>query len=640
MLKPKTDLAYCLTKGFGIFPGALILLLGLFCGSATSAERITHFNSDILIRPDRSLLVTETISVVAENAAIRHGIYREFPSIYPHHRWGSLGFQDKTGFSIISTRLDGMESPWKLDRLSNGVRFYIGDPDAYVSPGPHTYEIQYTTTRQITRLGTIDRLDWNVNGQGWVFTAEQITATVHLAGRGEITDYIAWTGVAGSEEVAYKTEQGADGSVRFSTTRELRPFEGLTISLQLPESLLQAPRGGTILFIRDNIKWIVGLMLLLAMPLYYFRAWRQVGRDPRKGVVVADYHPVRGMSAAAHHFILNNKVTNQTFTAALLGIAVKGHIQIEQKSGNTYTLKKLAVPATKSEIDVLSPGEKIVLKYLFINNETQIELGGKYSRWIATGKSKLGQYLKSEWREAIYMQNHRYTWTGLSMGLLALIFCGLHLSNAGFGFRNLALLAVFVVAAIAMTRDKLRPFVFSGVGLFFFYGMKSVDLAIFSIPVMISLSLLVAIIFAIFYILLRAPTPFGRKILDEIEGFRLYLATAEQHRLNILHPPEKTPELFERLLPYAIALGVENHWSEQFSAVFKQLEKKNERYSPGWYQSLGDNHFSARGFGSSLGSGLSSSIASASTAPSSRSSGGMSSGGAGGGGGGGGGGGW
>ena len=89
----------------------VILLLGLFCGSVLAKERITHFDSDVLILPDRSLLVTETIAVIAENTAIRHGIYREFPTVYPHHRWGSLGFLDKTGFSIVYIKLDGEELP-------------------------------------------------------------------------------------------------------------------------------------------------------------------------------------------------------------------------------------------------------------------------------------------------------------------------------------------------------------------------------------------------------------------------------------------------------------------------------------------------------------------------------------------------
>ena len=47
----------------------------------------------------------------------------------------------------------------------------------------------------------------------------------------------------------------------------------------------------------------------------------------------------------------------------------------------------------------------------------------------------------------------------------------------------------------------------------------------------------------------------------------MYLGVAEEDRLNALNPPEKTPELFERFLPYAVALDVENRWAERFAGV-------------------------------------------------------------------------
>ena len=55
--------------------------------------------------------------------------------------------------------------------------------------------------------------------------------------------------------------------------------------------------------------------------------------------------------------------------------------------------------------------------------------------------------------------------------------------------------------------------------------------------------------------------------MDEIEGFRQYLGVAEEDRLNALNPPEKTPELFERFLPYAVALDVDNTWAKRFASV-------------------------------------------------------------------------
>jgi uncharacterized membrane protein len=144
----------------------------------------------------------------------------------------------------------------------------------------------------------------------------------------------------------------------------------------------------------------------------------------------------------------------------------------------------------------------------------------------------------------------------------------------------------------------------------------------------------------LFYHLLKAPTRAGRRVLDTIEGFAVFLSATEKDRLAMLNPPEKTPELFERYLPYALALDLEQAWSEQFSDILSAAaaEKGGAGYSPIWYSGTAFSALSAGDFASSLGGSFSDAISSSSTAPGSGSGsgGGGSSGGGGGGGGGGG----
>jgi uncharacterized membrane protein YgcG len=132
---------------------------------------------------------------------------------------------------------------------------------------------------------------------------------------------------------------------------------------------------------------------------------------------------------------------------------------------------------------------------------------------------------------------------------------------------------------------------------------------------------------------LQAPTVAGRAVMDRIEGFRQYLGVAEEDRLNALNPPDKTPELFERFLPYAIALDVEVAWATRFAAV---LATAGAAAAVGaWYQGH-DWANDPIGFTHDLGGALSQTISSASSPPGSGggSDGGGSSGGGGGGGGG------
>jgi uncharacterized membrane protein len=146
----------------------------------------------------------------------------------------------------------------------------------------------------------------------------------------------------------------------------------------------------------------------------------------------------------------------------------------------------------------------------------------------------------------------------------------------------------------------------------------------------------------IFYYLLRAPTPEGRPVMDQIEGFRMYLETAESGRLNIADAPEITTERFEALLPYAVALDVERPWADAFASALARAHPDDpdpvSHYRPRWRRG---GNWSSGSFGRSVASAVSSATSAASSSiprSSSRSSG--FSGGSGGGGGGRGGGGW
>ena len=172
--------------------------------------------------------------------------------------------------------------------------------------------------------------------------------------------------------------------------------------------------------------------------------------------------------------------------------------------------------------------------------------------------------------------------------------------------------------------------------LYFFSGIVSLPAA---------LALMAGGVMAyVFYHLLKAPTAAGAKILDEIDGFRVFLDTAEKDRLEKLHPPEITPEVFERFLPYAIALDCENHWSKRFEAEAAAAAADPARasaygYTPLWYSGRSFDRLGTAGFVSAIGASVASAAASSSTAPGS-SSGSGGGGFSGGGGGGGGGGGW
>lgn len=115
----------------------------------------------------------------------------------------------------------------------------------------------------------------------------------------------------------------------------------------------------------------------------------------------------------------------------------------------------------------------------------------------------------------------------------------------------------------------------------------------------------------------------GAKEWAHVDGFRLYLSVVEKDRLKFSDAPEKTPERFSKLLPYAIALGVEKQWAKQFEGI-------DLTEATSWYNGNLAT-FSAVALASDLGSSFASTVSSNTSVSS---SGGSSGGGFGGGGGG------
>jgi len=151
----------------------------------------------------------------------------------------------------------------------------------------------------------------------------------------------------------------------------------------------------------------------------------------------------------------------------------------------------------------------------------------------------------------------------------------------------------------------------------------------FYLGVAVFLSGIIMLVFAMF---MPQKTVKGAQILEKIQGFKQFMNVTEKERLKFHNPPDMMPELFEKYLPYAMALGVENKWAENFKDIYNQV--------PAWYEGYSTTGaWSAIALTNSLNSFSANSQTTMASAPSGDGS-GFSGGGSGGGGGGGGGGSW
>jgi uncharacterized membrane protein YgcG len=625
---------------------AAFAAFALLASPAWAQERITNFFSDVAIQPDSSLEVTETIDVRSEGDRIRHGIYRDFPTLYS----GRNGSRIRVGFTFESATRDGMPEEASIEPLSNGVRIRLGDADTLLDPGDHRYTIHYRTTRQIGRFGDFDELYWNATGNGWMFPIDVAEARVRLPSPARFGQRSAYTGPQGSTDSYAEVASEQPGEIAFRTTAPLGPYEGLTVAVAFPKGVVGEPSGDTKLgwWLRDNGPPIVGAAALALILAFYFLAWQRAGRDPRAGTIVPLFSPPDDLSPAGMRYVVEQGSDNRAFAAALVDMGVRGHIKISEEDGGWFSPDKRLIERLPGN-EPLPEDEQAALGQLLSTGEI-IAMKQENHEKFSSAKSELNSILKNKYENRLFKRNYGWAAAGLGIFIVGLWFSAAAVALAG-DFASPLQVAVAIGAAITtilfmMLQSRLATggkCLLVALAVLFGFGAAAIGVPLFAqalvtgwwFPLLLPALSLPIVVSAFWWI--SAPTVEGRTVLDHIAGFRQYLSITERERLDRLTPPADTPQLFERYLPYAIALGVENRWADRFAPVLAAAAAQGQQ-GFAWYSGSQSPWSDPDGFSRNVGSSLATSVSSASTAPgsSSGSGGGGSSGGGGGGGGGGG----
>lgn len=656
--------SYCAALGL-----TLGLSLVLSMASAQAVELIDRFESTVDIAGDSSLTVTETIRVNAEGAAIRRGIFRDFPRTFRD----ANGTYHMAGFTVVAATRDGKPEPYHTKSINNGTRVFIGDEKVFVPNGLHTYVLTYRTTRQIRWFNGTAELNWNVTGNFWNFPINAAVYRLNLPNRARPVRWTAFTGAVGARGTDWQGAIDANNVLTVRTTRRLTPGEGLTVAAELPGGVVSPPTQGDLFWywLVDYRHWLIGGFGFVATLFYYLLAWRAVGRDPKGSVVIPEFHPPENVSPALANYVDNwglGREKWRAFTAAALSLATRGLLKFDQ-DGDALTLRTTGRTPDGGAAS-LPGGERAIFDWVG-RRGGQAVIDKTNGSSVAKAGTDFTAAIVAENKNKFFHRNIRYVVAGVVMTvvvLVAIFISGSVRQNdvgvlvtllfGGFfvGMFMMPVMSVFMrgfhitsIASLAITLVV--------VGVFIAIGIQAVssmvpDTAIGdAFPAMWSFvednpfGFIVVAAFAtlngLFVYLMKAPTVLGRSVMDHLAGLKLYLETAEKDRLN-MQAPELTAQHFEALLPYAVALGVEKPWADAFNAALRRAHPDADPatlYQPGW----GSRHWSGMDFGRSVSSVVSTaSSAFESAVPASSGSSGFSSsgGGSGGGGGGGGGGGW
>jgi uncharacterized membrane protein YgcG len=536
-----SERGFCVRNLLFLFYTATAFLLFALSVSPAAAKdrRLRNFQSEIVVLPNGTVDVTENITMQFIGGPW-HGINRFIPVEYTTSRGLNYSlFLDVKGITDDS----GAKLRYETSRERHYLNLKIYIPDADNST--RIISIRYTVSDALKFLADHDEFYWNVTGDEWAVPIESAAAHVVFPQDTSGIRAKAFTG-------AYQSA-GGDANVEILGTgvdvraRDVLPMhEGLTLAVAFDKGAVKEPSAFDLFLrtLRSNWAFFIPIAAFFLM----FWWWWTRGRDPRTRPIAAQYEPPDKLTPGEVGTLVDNSVDLRDITASIVDLAVRGYVTIEEKQeshllglthSKTYAfhLKK-----TAGEWSSLKPHEQSLLAGIFTagNAGDTVSLDDLHNTFYTNIPDIKNQIFGS------LLGNGYYTHRPDSVRAAYL----------GFGL---------VAGVIGIG---------GGVWLARQLGMQPLSFIVSGI--------LMGLIICIFGWFMPARTQAGVRALEGVLGFEDFLLHVESDRFNRMI---KTPEMFEKFLPFAMALGVEKNWSKAFQGIYTQ--------PPDWYQggSFGPNFY-------------------------------------------------
>ena len=523
------------------------LLLILFVSTAAFATlRITAFDARIALDGEGTLHVTERLAV--DFYSPHHGIERWVPVSYSR----PTGENITVSLHITSVMQDGRNAEYTTRRSGRNILVRIGDPDITIT-GAHTYEIGYTVERALLFHDDYLQLYWNVTGNEWSVPIDGASATVTLpdtvnASDVATTSYIGYYGSNTRRREAVIDEQG-----RFVfTSGLLLPGEGLTIDMSIPRDQV----GIASPTIWQRIFWFLSANKYASLPILTFFGmfflWLKTGKDPRKGTIAPRFEPPRGMHPGEAGVLIDDRADLRDISAMVIGLAVKGYLTIKEvaddQSGIAEKIRGLFgrsgpldyefIKEKDADAD-LSNAETILLNAIFDSSHREKRLLSSMENDFYKTLPKL--------KSALYS---------------GLIKKGYYPNNP------------------ERTRKS-----YSGVGIFGI--MLGIVIGFYSGSLYLGLAIVISgLIVLAFSPIMPRKTKKGVLVLQDLLGLSEYIHRAEVKQMEFHNAPDKSPQLFEKLLPYAMAFNLTSIWTKQFEGLMSEPPRWYVGSTPGFHPGL------------------------------------------------------
>ncbi|MGA8406117.1 MAG: DUF2207 domain-containing protein [Candidatus Acidiferrales bacterium] len=516
----------------------LTVCLLLLCAAIPVAARtlvFPHFDAQIQVRADGTIDVTETIA--AQFTGSWHGIYRTIPVEYtsPQGLNYTLFIED-----VSATDDTGQKLKLEQNRQGRYLKFKIYVPDA--EDATRTILLHYRVLDAIRFFADHDELYWNVTGDEWENAINLVTARIELPAGVSGLRAIAYTGISGSRAQDAQVQIN-DNVVEIRSLHQLGFREGLTAVVGFDKGFVHPPTAGAdfMRFLRSNLPLFIPVIAFFVM----LWLWWTRGRDPAREAIAVQYDPPDQLTPGECGTLVDNEAAMRDITATLVDLAVKGYMTIEQKDeshllGLTHSKEYVFhLKKPPAEWAAARSHEQEMLFALFDDGATtDVNLSDLQNHFYTHLPAIRERIFSALMTDGYYL--HRpdtvkqgYVGAGLVIGFLMVAGTGYLSQTTGIAS------GTWIVAGVAT-----------------------------------------GAVIAIFGWFMSARTITGARALEKVLGFEEFLGRVEKDQIERL---EKTPELFEKYLPYAMALRVEKKWVQAFSGIALQ--------PPQWFQGSYGNAF-------------------------------------------------
>ncbi len=484
--------------------------------------QITQYVDTLWVEPQGQLRVVEHL-VVDFDGEWHHGIYRDIPVLYR-----TTFFLQSLGLRVVNVKRNGEPEPFRTFQWGTQLRIRMGSPIQVVTK-VQDYRIEYTIQRGLDFYRDRSELYFNVVGDQWSVPIQRVSVVVIPTSPIKPKGALAYLGFPKGTQTTLAPGEIRPDRVTWDTG-PVMPGQAFTLQIVYPPNAFTPLPWPTrlALGLKDNLFLLVPLLLLFLL----WSMWYRYGRDPiPQRSIVPRYDPPEGLHPTLAGYLMDERLDPRDITACLFELARKGWIKIEELPPQKFWIfssRDYRIHRLKESTQGLEPYEMEFIEALFEGGVKSVKLSALKNRFYRNLPRIRKAIEHQALQQRLFPANPK---------------------TIRFAFWFFAMLLVGIAFVLLFVGQ---------IHLFWFGGL-----------------LISAIEIAGFGYFMPRKTRKGARLAWEVKGFYEFMRRVEVDRIRRLQ--RDLPTYFEQGLPYAVAFGLEERWSQAFLPLLQS--------PPHWYVS-------------------------------------------------------